>query len=363
MCNVVDAKIIDKLGWIVIKDNKVLMARSIGKDIFYIPGGKREKGESDNLALSREVLEEISIVLEHGSEEFFGEFEAPADRMQNTVVRVRAYFSNYSGELRPSREIEELKWVSYEEKNLCSKVTQCLLDALFKSGKIKMSINYKWIIFDADNTLFTFNGLNGLINMFSDLEVPFTNEDYEEYQKINKELWKNFRAKRLTLTELGVKRFEIFEKKFHKSAKELNDIFLKSMNDVSCPLPGALELLSHLKEKKYHLVLMTNGFRFLQDLRLAKYNLSDYFDFVLTSEEVGSGKPGLAIFEEFFNRAENPKKDQVLIIGDEYDADVIGGMNAGIQSCWFNPSRMLLDEANKATYTIDTLEELVTYFQ
>ncbi|MDQ5950102.1 MAG: 8-oxo-dGTP diphosphatase, partial [Patescibacteria group bacterium] len=54
---------IDKLALIEIQDRKILMVRSKGKDTWYIPGGKRDEGESDEEALIREIKEELGADL------------------------------------------------------------------------------------------------------------------------------------------------------------------------------------------------------------------------------------------------------------------------------------------------------------
>ena len=122
---------IDKLAWLYIKDNRVLMARSKGKDKFYLPGGKREDGEDDKSALIREIKEELSVDIIPESLEYVDTFTARADgKPSGTLVRLTCYQSNFHGECKPAAEIEEIDWICYQEKERCSLAAKVVLDAL-----------------------------------------------------------------------------------------------------------------------------------------------------------------------------------------------------------------------------------------
>ena len=100
-------KTIDKLAWIEIKDNRILLTKSFGKDKYYIPGGKREMGETDQQALIREIGEELSVTVDTSSLTFMGIFEAQAhSQPEGVMVRMTCYAGKYVGELRASSEIE-----------------------------------------------------------------------------------------------------------------------------------------------------------------------------------------------------------------------------------------------------------------
>lgn len=114
-------KVIDKLAWVLIKDGKFLAVRSKGKDLFYLPGGKREAGESDAEALIREIKEELSVDLVANSINYMQTFTAQADgKAPGVFVKLTCYFADYSGELLPASEIEEQKFIGGQDKALCS---------------------------------------------------------------------------------------------------------------------------------------------------------------------------------------------------------------------------------------------------
>ncbi|MBS0350166.1 MAG: NUDIX domain-containing protein [Proteobacteria bacterium] len=130
--------IIDKLAWINIKNKRLLVARSKGKDIYYIPGGKREKGENDERALIREIKEELTVSLLSETIRYARSFEAQAhDKPQGTIVKVTCYFANFRGEIRANSEIEEIVWLNYRNREKCSFVTQMIMDWLYTQGMIE----------------------------------------------------------------------------------------------------------------------------------------------------------------------------------------------------------------------------------
>jgi len=131
-------KEIDKLAWLYIRDGKLLNARSKNKDLFYIPGGKREEGESDKQALIREIKEEISVDLVSHSIKYAETFKAQADgKDSNTIVKLTCYFADFKGVLYPDAEIEEIDFISYKNKSLCSLGGIKVMDWLKSQNLIK----------------------------------------------------------------------------------------------------------------------------------------------------------------------------------------------------------------------------------
>lgn len=111
-------KIIDKLAWIEIQDQQVLITRSRGKDIYYIPGEKRESGESDAEALIREIQEELSVQLIPASLQYIRTFSAQAHGHPEGVdVKMTCYAAGYEGTIKAAAEIEEVAWLVYADRN------------------------------------------------------------------------------------------------------------------------------------------------------------------------------------------------------------------------------------------------------
>ncbi len=130
--------VLDVLAWIHIAGNRILCTKSSNKDVYYIPGGKREPGESDVQTLYREIKEELQVLLDTSSLKFIGIFEARAHGFQSgMMVRMRCYSGNYSGELCPDSEISEMVWLSYSDRSMVSEVDKLIFDFLNKKGYLK----------------------------------------------------------------------------------------------------------------------------------------------------------------------------------------------------------------------------------
>ena len=124
-------KLIDKLAWIEIRDNHILLTKSYGTDKYYIPGGKREIGETDEQALTREIYEELNVTIDKSSLRFIGIFEAQAHgQPEGIFVKMTCYSGDYSGKLNASSEIEEIRWFKYSDKDQVVGVDKLIFDHL-----------------------------------------------------------------------------------------------------------------------------------------------------------------------------------------------------------------------------------------
>ena len=131
-------KVIEKSAWILIKNNRVLSTRSVGRDKFYFPGGKLEQGESNEEALIREIREELTVSVIPESISYLGIFEAQADdHTKGIVVKMHCYNADFIGNLEAAAEIEEIAWLSYHEKSKSSEVDQLIFDWLLENKLIR----------------------------------------------------------------------------------------------------------------------------------------------------------------------------------------------------------------------------------
>ncbi|MCJ8164112.1 NUDIX domain-containing protein [Pontibacter sp. E15-1] len=123
--------VIDKLAWIELRDRKILSTRSKGKDAYYIPGGKREAGETDQQTLLREIEEELTVRLHPESLRFLGIFTAQAHGHASGVeVKMQCYAGSYTGTIQASAEIAEVVWLTYSDRPQVSPVDQLIFDWL-----------------------------------------------------------------------------------------------------------------------------------------------------------------------------------------------------------------------------------------
>ena len=128
--------LIDTVAWVCVMDGRVLCARPHGKDVFYVPGGKREAGESDLQTLVREIAEELTVTLLPGTVRHAGTYEAPAPG-DGLLVRMSCYTGEYRGTLAPSSEIDELAWFGYADRPRVPPVDQLLFDDLKAAGQLR----------------------------------------------------------------------------------------------------------------------------------------------------------------------------------------------------------------------------------
>ncbi|NGM80822.1 NUDIX domain-containing protein [Paenibacillus sp. 7124] len=126
---------IDKIAWVCLREGRLLCARSNGKEIYYLPGGKREPGESDADTLQREIEEELSVRIKPETVLLMGTFEAKAHgKTEGTMVKMTCYSADYEGWLTPASEIEELAWLTYEDRDRVSAAAQMVFDRLHERG-------------------------------------------------------------------------------------------------------------------------------------------------------------------------------------------------------------------------------------
>lgn len=220
-------------------------------------------------------------------------------------------------------------------------------------------MNFKWILFDADETLFHFDAYEGLRLMFERLGITFSRDDFAQYQQVNKPLWVDYQDGKITAQELQHTRFELWAKKLDVTTTDLNSAFLSAMADICAPLPGAKELLDFLQGKA-QLGIITNGFTELQQIRLERTGFSQHFAALIISEQVGIAKPDRGIFEHAFALMGNPDKRDVLMVGDNPHSDILGGNNVGISTCWLNASGQPVPNGVKPCYQVSSLDELHT---
>jgi len=236
-----------------------------------------------------------------------------------------------------------------------------------------MQKKYTHLFFDLDNTLWDFgkNSKLAMQNTFShfkliEKEVDF-NHFFEVYEKINHALWASYRKKEVSKKVLTRRRFEdtFSELKISGIApNEMNEYYLNEMPNQRTLYPGVLETLEYLKIKKYQLNIITNGFTEVQNKKLESSGLRPFFNKVFTSEEIKTPKPGREIFEHAI-KSVNAKKTNSLMIGDDWDVDIIGATKFGIDAVYIGnnvdtktKSQKTYVENKNVIYLIDKIERI-----
>lgn len=236
-----------------------------------------------------------------------------------------------------------------------------------------MKKKYTHIFFDLDNTLWDFEqnskiAIQKTFSHFKLAECGIGFEDfYTSYSNHNKQLWNDYRDGKVVKTELKKLRFELTFKAFEIvgiDPLEMNLHYLAQMPFQTNLVDGAPDLLQYLKARGYHLFIITNGFREVQLKKLEETGLDKYFFKVYISEDIKSPKPSPEIFE-YAIKSSNAKKKSSLMVGDDFQADIIGALDYGISAVWLNssasgfPSLQFKKEIkNSQVYSIRFLKEL-----
>lgn len=221
---------------------------------------------------------------------------------------------------------------------------------------------YTYLLFDADGTLFDFEKTerHAFIDTMERFGIPFSEENLEMYKNINISYWKMLEKGLITKDALLPQRFKDFSTRIGRidlSAEELNKTYLSRLGEYAFLLPYALDICEKLS-KNYTLILVTNGVYSTQQKRFDSSPVKKYFVEMIVSEKIGYAKPDSRYFDYVFSTHNIFDKSKVLIIGDSLSADIKGGYDYGIDTCYFNPSR-LSSQQNICTFEIDNLKELL----
>ena len=193
---------------------------------------------------------------------------------------------------------------------------------------------YKALLVDLDNTLLDFNKAEerALTTTLLRYGLNDTKEIKEEFKKINSKYWMLFEKGEISKEDLLVQRFKDFFEKYipNPKAKEINTFYLNQLAESGDLVVHALETLETIKDK-VKIYPVTNGVYNTQVRRLEKSGLNKFFEKIFVSEKIGYQKPKKEFFDYVFNNIEY-NKDEVLLLGDSLTADIIGGINYGIDT-------------------------------
>lgn len=222
--------------------------------------------------------------------------------------------------------------------------------------------NFQTILFDVDETLLNFKEGqdNALKQLFAAQGVTLTPTLYKLYSAKNHQLWSAYERQEIGRKQVLAERFTyIFnEVGLVKDGAEMDRIFRDYLKEEAILLPGALDVVGQLA-KTHELYIVTNGVSETQHRRLEKAGLQPFFKEVFVSEETGYQKPMQEYFDYVFARIPEIDLTKTIIIGDSLLADIKGGNQAGITSCWYNPSGSVNETGVKPCLEIQSLAELV----
>ncbi len=232
------------------------------------------------------------------------------------------------------------------------------------------TLRYKYLFIDLDDTIWDFraNSMLALRQVYDEFELAQEIPDYERFRSryvaTNHALWELYHHGQVTKEFLIVERFA---RPFREEGSRLGDDaeFLSRLNtrylnvlaEQKSLVPGAIELLDYLTGKGYPLYILSNGFAEVQHRKLESGGIAHYFKRLILSDEIGVTKPDRRIFDYALQQI-GAEPSEVLIVGDNYDADILGAMNAGWTALYFNRDNLAIP-GEQPHYMVTSLSEIV----
>ena len=222
----------------------------------------------------------------------------------------------------------------------------------------------KTVLWDVDNTLLDFLAAEraAIKTLFTEFGLgECSDEMIKRYSRINVSFWQRLERNEITKPEVLVGRFLQFFGEYgidQTIAPEFNERYQLRLGDTIVYRDDSLSILKYLKGKVRQYVV-SNGTVAAQTKKLEKSKIGQVVDGVFLSEKLGVEKPNDAFFEKVFEAIRPGDLSEVMIVGDSLSSDILGGMNAGIVTCWYNPEGLPVPEGYRADHVIYDLHEII----
>lgn len=220
---------------------------------------------------------------------------------------------------------------------------------------------YRIALLDADNTLLDFSRSEheALCDCLRKRGLPAHREITDTYAKINDEHWKQLECGKMTREFLRINRFAVFFKTFGFDAdpERMADDYLATLATKSYLLDGAFDFCQSLFGQ-CRMFIITNGNTAVQKGRFDPCPIAPFFENRFISEEMGCAKPEIEFFRSVASKIPDFDPADTLVIGDSLSSDIQGGINAGMDTCWYNPKRKPLNGSVSPTYIAHTFDDI-----
>jgi len=205
-------------------------------------------------------------------------------------------------------------------------------------------MRYRFILLDADNTLFDFDACEkeAFFRTVRDFAANPTEAMYRRYSELNLACWKALERGEITREELKIRRFAQLRQEYPLSAtpEELCEHYVTHLSMQSILYPGAVEFVRELASMA-DVYIVTNGLATVQEGRFRDCPLLAHLKDVFISEKIGAQKPDKLFFDRVTERIEGFDPRAAIVIGDSLTSDIKGANNAGIDCIWYNPKGLL----------------------
>lgn len=223
-------------------------------------------------------------------------------------------------------------------------------------------MSYCTFLIDLDHTIFDSD--TSETAAFQQTLLAAGIEDFAPYsgafRDINLELWAAVERHELTPQQVRTLRFErlVATQQLTADPSRMAKDYVRALSANGELYDGAREVLEALSERA-SLALVTNGLSEVQRARIDRLGIGDYFDAVAISAEIGAAKPGTKIFDFVFAELGQPARATAVMVGDNLSADIQGGANYGIATCWYNPHGRVAGPSVQPGHEIAALHELL----
>lgn len=219
----------------------------------------------------------------------------------------------------------------------------------------------KAVLIDIDNTLLDFNlsAEQAIKKGFKQFGLSYSDDVFFTFKKVNDMLWRSIEKRELTREELHLNRWNIIFKRLNCvfDGRVFEKQFLSNLDECACKIDGADDIMRYLSEK-YRVFTASNAPSEQQIKRLKISGLIEYIEKPFISQKIGYDKPDARFFEECFKNMQPLLKEEAILIGDSYSADICGGHDYGLKTIWFDFEKKGKSDKGVADYKIEKLSEI-----
>ena len=219
---------------------------------------------------------------------------------------------------------------------------------------------YEFIFLDLDDTILDFGATErkSIARLLRHFGIVPTDKIIQRYRVINLEHWRRLERGEITRAQIS-NRFDVLfsELGVEGNTPECERLFRQYLSEGTDVIPGAPEALKQLC-KKYRVFAASNSTAQVQAGRLSRTGLDVRFEKIFVSERMGAYKPSPIFFEHAFAQIPGFDKDKAIMVGDSLTSDVLGGIHAGIKTCWINPNHLPGQVDIRPDFEIENITQL-----